>query len=139
MSEESSGFKEQNELWQDSLNQLKVSEKSSSCNMPKWTLSNLLKQLKMREESSGCKEQNELWQDLQEQLKMSEETSGCKKQYEYVGLVDGNLVQKATSGPDIPRLMERDKRFSPRILDHGSGFCSLSRTEQGKKTDSPGR
>ena len=48
------------------------------------------------------------------------------KQNEYVGLVDGNLVQKATSGPDILRLMGRDKRFFPKILDHGSVFCSLS-------------
>ena len=40
---------------------------------------------------------------------MSEESSGCKKQYEYVGLVDGNLVQKATCGPDILRPIERDK------------------------------
>ena len=92
----------------------------------------------MSEESSGCKEQNELWQDLQEQLKMSEESSGCKKQYEYIGLVDGNLAQKANSGPDILRLMERDKRFSPRILDHGSGF-SLSLKPNKGKTDSPRR
>ena len=67
---------------------------------------------------------------------MSEEPSGCKKQYEYVGLIGGNLVQKATSGPHILRLMERDRRFSPRILDHGSGFCSLSSRNKGK-TDSP--
>ena len=51
------------------------------------------------------------------------------KHNEYVGLVDGNLVQKTTSGPDILRPMGRDKRFSPRILDHGFAFCSLSQAE----------
>ena len=60
-------------------------------------------------------------------------------QYEYVGLVDGNLVQKATSGPDILRLMERDKRFSSRILDHGSGFCSLSGRTREKQIHQEGR
>ena len=58
---------------------------------------------------------------------------------ECVGLVDGNLVQKVTSGPDILRLMGRDKRFSPRILDHGSGFCSLSNRIREKQLRQEGR
>ena len=61
------------------------------------------------------------------------------KQNEYVGLVDGNLVQKATCGPDILRPMERDKRFSPRILVHGSGFCSLSSRTGEKQIHQEGR
>ena len=58
---------------------------------------------------------------------------------EYIGLVDGNLVQKATSGSDILRPMERDKRFSPRILDHGSDFCSLSSRTREKQIHEDGR
>ena len=99
---------------------------------------NLLNRLRMSEESSSCKESNELWQDLQEQLLMSEDSSSFKKKYEYVGQVDGNLVQKAICGPDILRPMERDKRFSLRILDHGSVFCSRSSRTRKKQIHQEG-
>ena len=37
-----------------------------------------------------------------------------------------------TNGPDILRLMERDKQLSPRVLDHGSEFA-LSQAETREK------
>ena len=132
-----------------------MNDESSGCNVPKWILAKLAESLScnmLKWNAGKTYWINRRWaKNLQ--VVRSRMNSGriyrnsywwvkslhAGKQNKYVGLVDGNLVQKATSGPDILRQLGRDKWFSPRILDQCTGFCSLSIQIREKQIHQEGR